>query len=232
MFEETAREILGNGSLTMCPQDVERLADVLEGNVDMSTMATIDSLTVQRDAAEALARERGAMLDERAWSAQVAEIAADRDAAQQMVAEMRAMLTTGRDIVISETSSRHTKWVEDAHDILETSGSVDHGRAAYESRRQEAVAATIRAEKAEARLHGQVSETLRAFATSNAAERRESELGLQVVAQAARLKLATAVCDALRRAEARAAEGRDGFADYYDATAALAAWDAVPGMEP
>ena len=48
-------------------------------------------------------------------------------------------------------------------------------------------------------------------------------------AQKARLRLAAAVCDALRRAEAREAEGYDGFGDYYDATAALAAWDAVPG---
>lgn len=62
-----------------------------------------------------------------------------------------------------------------------------------------------------------------------AAEAREFALGVQVAAQAERLKLATAVCDSLRRAEARAAEGGDGFPDYYDATAALAAWDAVPG---
>ena len=44
------------------------------------------------------------------------------DAAEQMVAELRAMLTTGRDIVIetsTSTSSRHTRWVEDAYDTLQ-----------------------------------------------------------------------------------------------------------------
>lgn len=61
------------------------------------------------------------------------------------------------------------------------------------------------------------------------AEAREWALGVQVVALAARLRLAGAVCDALRRAEACAAGHRDGFPDYHDAVAALAAWDAVPG---
>lgn len=73
------------------------------------------------------------------------------------------------------------------------------------------------------------AEVDRLVAERDAAERRESELGLQVVAQAARLRLATAVCDALRRAEASALANRDGFPDYHDAVAALAAWDAVPG---
>ena len=53
-----------------------------------------------------------------------------------------------------------------------------------------------------------------------AAERRESELGLQVVAQAARLRLADEVVDASR-----------GICTRYmpRLIAALAAWDAVPG---
>lgn len=71
-----------------------------------------------------------------------------------------------------------------------------------------------------------------AEALAREATERETTLGLQVVAQAARLRLAGAVCDALRRAEACAAGDRDGFPDYHDAVAALAAWDAVPGMEP
>ena len=55
-----------------------------------------------------------------------------------------------------------------------------------------------------------------------AAERRESELGLQVVAQAARLKLAEAVVD-----EARGViKGADPAYGLIDA---LAAWDDVPG---
>jgi phosphoglycolate phosphatase-like HAD superfamily hydrolase len=44
-------------------------------------------------------------------------------AAEQMVAELRATLTAGRDIVI-ETSSRHTRWVEGAYDTLEASAPV------------------------------------------------------------------------------------------------------------
>ena len=50
-----------------------------------------------------------------------------------------------------------------------------------------------------------------------AAERRESELGLQVVAQAARLRLATETIEAMR-----------AF-DHARTDVALAAWDAVPG---
>jgi hypothetical protein len=49
-------------------------------------------------------------------------------------------------------------------------------------------------------------------------------LGVQVVAQAARLRLAEAVCDAAR--------GLDDTAETRQLWDALAAWDAVPGMEP
>lgn len=76
------------------------------------------------------------------------------------------------------------------------------------------------------------SKTVKLESRAEAAEAREWALGVQVVAQAQRLKLAEAVCDALKRAEARAAQNLDGFPDYYDAVAALAAWDTVPGMEP
>ena len=54
---------------------------------------------------------------------EIKRLRADRDAAEQMVAELRAMLTTGRDIVI-ETSRRHTQWVEDAYDIIEASAHI------------------------------------------------------------------------------------------------------------
>lgn len=59
-----------------------------------------------------------------------------------------------------------------------------------------------------------------AEARADAAERRESELGLQVVAQAARLRLAEAVVREARYGTTLAMRH------------ALAAWDTVPGMEP
>ena len=49
----------------------------------------------------------------------------DLSSAQQMVAELRATLTTGRDIVIeTSTGSRHTKWVEQVYDTLEASAPI------------------------------------------------------------------------------------------------------------
>jgi hypothetical protein len=59
-----------------------------------------------------------------------------------------------------------------------------------------------------------------AEATARQALARESELGLQVVAQAARLRLAASVIATLRQEG-----GSDSSADVR----ALAAWDAVPG---
>lgn len=68
------------------------------------------------------------------------------------------------------------------------------------------------------------SETMRglnaAIARADAAEAREWVLGVQVVAQAQRLRLATEAIEALR-----------AF-DHGRTDKALAAWDAVPGMEP
>ena len=61
----------------------------------------------------------------------------ERDAAQQMVAELRAVLTAGRDIVI-ETSRRHTRWVEGAYDTLEASAPIS-GRWCLASERDEAL---------------------------------------------------------------------------------------------
>ena len=55
-------------------------------------------------------------------------------------------------------------------------------------------------------------------------EAREWALGVQVVAQAARLRLATALADAARTL--------DDTAETREVWDALAAWDAVPGMEP
>ena len=140
-------------------------------------LALIESLTVQRDAAEALAKERtierdnyGQELDKatgmvemlvddaeaarllwRSSEKACAHIDAQRiaardarDAAQQMVAELRAVLTAGRDIVI-EASRRHTQWVEGANDILESSAHIA-GRFCLASERDAAIA---RAEKAE-----------------------------------------------------------------------------------
>jgi hypothetical protein len=119
-------------------------------------LALIESLTVQRDAAEALAKERtierdnyGQELDKSTGMVEMlvddAEAArmlwrssekacahmdtqraiarAERDDAEQMVAQLRETLTTGRDIVI-ETSRQHTQWVEGAYDILESSAPI------------------------------------------------------------------------------------------------------------
>ncbi len=61
------------------------------------------------------------------------------DAAEQMVAELRATLTTGRDIVIeTSTGSRHTKWVEQAYDAIEASAPIA-GRWCLASERDEAL---------------------------------------------------------------------------------------------
>jgi hypothetical protein len=60
-----------------------------------------------------------------------------------------------------------------------------------------------------------------AIARADAAEAREWALGVQVVAQAARLKLAEAVVDEARYGQPTLAM-----------RAALDAWDTVPGMEP
>lgn len=60
----------------------------------------------------------------------------------------------------------------------------------------------------------------------DAAERRESELGLQVVAQAARLRLADSTIAACRFVIADSRVRVEGVNAALDA---LAAWDAVPG---
>ena len=61
-----------------------------------------------------------------------------------------------------------------------------------------------------------------------AVEAREWALGVQVVAQAERLKLAEAVVAAARALVSRTV-GRPRLADYVAVHHALAAWDTVPG---
>ena len=86
-------------------------------------LALIESLTVQRDAAEALARDEkdladGAIKQRNQWRSEM-------HAAQQMVAELRSVLATGRDIVIDlAISNSHIKWIEDAYDTLEAAASI------------------------------------------------------------------------------------------------------------
>jgi hypothetical protein len=64
-------------------------------------------------------RQLNAALDER--DAAIKE----RDEAQRLVAEMRAALIIGRDIVIETSSNnRHNKFVEDAYDVIEASAHV------------------------------------------------------------------------------------------------------------
>lgn len=82
------------------------------------------------------------------------------------------------------------------------------------------------------------AEVDRLVAERDAAERRESELGLQVVAQAARLRLADDVASASRKVlnEVLAVIADDAGHDepwficpHGELFDALAAWDAVPG---
>lgn len=68
---------------------------------------------------------------------EIKRLRADRDAAQQMVAELRAALVTARDVVI-EISRRHTRWVEGAYDTLEASAPIA-GRWCLASERDEAL---------------------------------------------------------------------------------------------
>ena len=65
-------------------------------------------------------------------------------------------------------------------------------------------------------------------------EAREWALGVQVVAQAERLRLADAMADALRYYADREYNSRTApdSAIQWRADQALDAWDAVPGMEP
>jgi hypothetical protein len=73
-----------------------------------------------------------------------------------------------------------------------------------------------------------------AIARADAAEAREWALGVQVVAQAQRLKLADELAMALRYyadREYHSSTAPDS-AIQWRADQALAAWDAVPGMEP
>ena len=88
----------------------------------------------------------------------------------------------------------------------------DAGVASVASERDAAIA---RAEAAEARAEVAIARAC------EAAEAREWALGVQVVAQAARLKLAEAVVDEARYGQPTLAMRQ-----------ALAAWDTVPGMEP
>ena len=67
----------------------------------------------------------------------------------------------------------------------------------------------------------------RLVAERDAAERRESELGLQVVAQAARLRLADGLAASVRCFLLGCDDQMSSPPPSLDA--ALAAWDAVPG---
>ena len=219
-------------------------------------MAQINSLVIQRDAAEALARERGDALeivraDENSGLAVVArtmpviqrlesdlaKVTSDRDAAQQMVAEMRA--TFGK--LLKDHHVGHGGFPRaqcgvcmpiDAALALSTPIA---GRWCLASERDEAVKKAndmeMRADDNEVDADAYRSRGYydlgalydAAIARAIAAERRESELGLQVVAQAARLRLADDVV-AMARLAMRTVDGSNEIlAD------ALAAWDAVPG---
>ena len=198
-------------------------------------LALIDSLVVQRDAAEALAREReNEVATANGFSFHVCS---ERDAAQQMVAEMRWAaqslvndLDESDDVAACDFGSSRVP-LEKA---LALSAPIA-GRWCLASERDEAVKKAndmeMRADDNEVDADAYRSRGYydlgalydAAIARAIAAERRESELGLQVVAQAARLRLADDVV-AMARLAMRTVDGSNEIlAD------ALAAWDAVPG---
>ena len=214
-------------------------------------LALIDSLVVQRDAAEALAREReNEVATANGFSFHVCS---ERDAAQQMVAEMRWAaqslvndLDESDDVAACDFGSSRVP-LEKA---LALSAPIA-GRWCLASERDEAVriadlagtryieavakqaAAIARAEKAEATLAERDDDFAGARRMRDDAERRESELGLQVVAQAARLRLADGLRQTLvlcRRAMAGCyVVGSPQDSAHVAIDVALAAWDAVPG---
>jgi len=80
-------------------------------------------------------------------------------------------------------------------------------------------------------IRGVVEDIADMVAAKNAAERRESELGLQVVAQAARLRLADGLYQCLLGCHRCGCQhpACSWCRDDGDIRDALAAWDAVPG---
>ena len=129
-------------------------------------------------------------------------------AAQQMVAELRdqiAIMARQEDAGLIAA-------------LLEASAPIA-GRWCLASERD---AAKARADAAEARAEVAIARACEAV------EAREWALGVQVVAQAQRLKLAEAVVAAARALVSRTV-GRPRLADYVAVHHALAAWDTVPG---
>jgi hypothetical protein len=243
-------------------------------------MATIDSLTVQRDAAEAMARsnsdpaharaladatadrlfvegERDAARNDLAIArdhleaannahteaeADLATMTADRDAAQQMVAELKALIVDMKHKAeegwrqtdcaciecVADAPPQLNGWKCTRHrvDIVLEKVAPITGRWCLASERDEAVARLVQGcsgcgtdPVCRQCSDASTAEHLRSLVA--AAERRESELGVQVEAQKARLRLADRIAKALRDH----GEGRNEG----EAQDALDAWDAVPG---
>ena len=152
--------------------------------------------------------------------------------------------------VASETSNRHTgdsmtDWSDEKITALMANeadrcasrivaaldrGNLPTGNSDVESAIKRAIqrvearadAAEARAEAAEARAEVAIARACEAV------EAREWALGVQVVAQAERLRLAEVVVEAARALVSRTA-GRPRLADYVAVHKALAAYDAVPG---
>ena len=105
-------------------------------------LALIDSLTVQRDAAEATARERGEAAGRRVFekltSDEARQAIADRDAAQQMVAEMRATLEWYADHEYESESQSDSEISYQADKALALSAPIA-GRWCLASERDEAI---------------------------------------------------------------------------------------------
>ena len=105
-----------------------KLFDFLNKKAEAREKAIGDELEKATDRIEGLVKENERFRHAAAETADLLMRGAledDLSSAQQMVAELRATLTTGRDIVIeTSTGSRHTKWVEQAYDAIEASAHI------------------------------------------------------------------------------------------------------------
>jgi hypothetical protein len=181
---------------------------------------------------------------EYAAEARALKAEAERDAAQQMVVEMRAALIIGRDIVIETSSNnRHNKFVEYAYDVIEASAHVA-GRWCLASERDAAIARAETSDAAARALGDDFTRVLRECA--DAIKERDAAIASLTIQRDAAEEGATAAVqmrnDALARAHAAEALARErtnqrdnygqeldkstGMVEMYvdDATAARLLW--------
>ena len=166
----------------------------------------------QTDRAERISSDRLNLL--KAALVEKDALVADRDAAQQMVAEMRAKV---------DNAEQQAANAVGALELVKGDGDFDQLHEVTRGAVDDALSAPIAGRWCLASERDSfLADSQRYMMMLAAAERRESELGLQVVAQSARLRLADGVVENARAHD----HDDDGLA------CALAAWDDVPGMEP